>query len=232
MRGRFAAAIACTLALCSVCGSELYAHGSNPENPGSVKKNGRFTPNTDGAQFPPQPQQIANGRLIGPVRNSRAEINIAQQSLRRVLADPEVTEALGERFAHIHSAPVRSKNNGVGSLRRHLFFSHSNNQTVVVLSAANRVQSVSLEAAADNQPALGQTELTEAIDLARNYWLDRGKDSVNTLTGYAIQTFQQDGSPFSTRMVYVSFHTTSPEPPLLYNNVDLTLGEVVTGEEE
>ena len=85
-----------------------------------------------------------------------------------------------------------------------------------------RIDTVTVTPASLDQPPLSEQEMAEAIALARAYWRSEGNSEVEALTGYAIQTFQPDGTPFPTRMSYVSFHVESPEAPLYANNVDLS----------
>ncbi len=214
--------------LITLSSSQLQAH----ETQGSIKKDGRFTPNVEGAEFPPQPRRVENVFQYAPAKKTQAHQQALEKMLSRVVNDPTVQQQLGDRYAHVHTAAHQPKGSGLSNNYRLVFFSHSNNQTVTVITTGRSVQSLDVAAAATEQPALAQSEHVDAIELARDYWLQRGKSSIDSLTGYAIQTFQSDGTPYPTRMVYVSFHTNSPEAPLLYNNVDLTNGVVVTGEEE
>jgi len=215
--------------------SALFIMASSPQilahdEQGSVKSDGRFTPNILGAEFPPQPVQMENQKQYTPTKKNEAELRRTEQTLARVVSIPALQEQLGARYAHVLSTPFQPKGNGIGNRYRRVFFSHSNNQTVTVATVGNAIKSLQVTPAATEQPPLADSELSEAIELARNYWVQQGESSVNSLTGYAIQTFQTDGSLFPTRMVYVSFHENSPEAPLLVNNVDLTSGEVVLGE--
>lgn len=227
------ACLAFTFVLATIMSHLAFGHGNNGHgNPGSVRGDGRFTPNVEGAEFPPQQRNISNIQQYTPSSRTQAFQRNLERILGRVVQDNEVQQALGENYVHIRSAPFNLKGNNAANKYRHLFFSYSNNQTVTVLTNGSSIRSLTVEAASENQPALAQSEMDTAIALARNYWLGRGKRLVNDLLGYAIQTFQQDGSPYPTRMVYVSFHSASPEPPELFNWVDLSTGEVVTGEEE
>lgn len=227
-RMRYKVAAVTSAVLITLSGTQLQAH----ETQGSVKKDGRFTPNVDGAQFPPQPRRIENAVQYAPSKKSQAHQLRLEQMLFRIVNDPALQEQLGDRYALIHVAPYQKKGKDSGNQYRLVFFSHTNNQTVTVISAGNEVTSLEVVAAATEQPALVQSEQNDAIELARAYWMQRGKLLVDSLTGFAIQTFQADGSPYPTRMVYVSFHVNSPEAPLFYNKVDLTSGVVVSGEEE
>jgi len=65
-------------------------------------------------------------------------------------------------------------------------------------------------------------EKSLAIEIAREYWIERDEPRVAQLEGYAIQTYQPDGSLYPTRVAYVSFHVQSPEPPELITWVDLS----------
>jgi len=217
-----------TTIILTAASTQLLAH----DNHGAVQTDGRFTPNVEGAEFPPQPRRVENARQHIPIKRTEAQRRNFQRMLDRVVNNADVQGALGERYAHIHTAPYQTKGRRSGNRYRLVFFSHSNNQTVNIVTAGNSVRSLDIIPANEEQPALGQSEHADSIELARQYWLERGKSSVETLRAYAIQTFQADGSPYPTRMVYVSFHVNSPEAPLLYNWVDLTNEEVVTGEEE
>jgi len=227
--------LSCTtllLGAVSILSQTAYGHGNGHGNRGAVGHHGRFTPNVEGAEFPPQQRNISNVRQLRPSGRSQAQRNNLARVIERTARNSQVQPALGASYIHIHSAPFNEKGNRAANKYRHVFYSYSNDQSVTVQTNGSSIRSVVVEAASENQPPLAQSEMDSAIDLARSYWLSRGKRQVNSLTGYAIQTFQQDGSPYPTRMVYVSFHSASPEPPELYNWVDLSTGEVVTGEEE
>lgn len=209
------------------------------DNEGAVTPDGRFTPNEAGAQFPPQPRQIENVRQFGleqadtllqdTVAVSAFAVRVIDPAIE-VLSDASVSAVLGQRYAHLETIKRQSKWDAADEWQEILYFSYSENQTVRVIYKNGRVDTVNTSAASVSQPALNEVEKAEALSLARAYWVDAGNTQINTLTGYAIQTFQEDGSPFASRMAYVSFHVTSPEPPVLVNWVDLSTQQVVTSE--
>lgn len=226
------------------------------ENSGAVQEDGRFTPNVDGAMFPPQPKEIANVRQYDPapeeggsltdlvdepirMMNRARSLSASRaadsgvtrfDAARAALTDGAVRRALGERFSIIDSARVRDKSGLVKDRFRVSFFSQDNNRTVAVIYADGRIESIDTEAASNDQPPLGEMEMTRAIELAREHWETEGVSRVNDLKGYAIQTFESDGSPYENRVAYVSFHTESPEPPEFVTWVDLTNEQVLRAE--
>lgn len=208
--------------------AQLAAH----EGQGKVGANGRFTPNVSGAQFPPQPREMQNVQQIRPTGRDQARLITLNNFLSRALTDNDVVSALGDRYEYINSTAQVFKGRVTPNRYLSVYYSYSNNQTVNVVTRGTNVVEVTVEPAGVDQPPLTEAEMTTAIQLARDYWRGRGNAVIDQLAGYAIQTYQPDGSPYNTRMVYVSFHTESPEPPLLYSRVDLSTGAVVDGEEE
>ncbi len=220
----------------------LNALADSGHNHGSVSQSGRFTPNSDGTPFPPQPRGATNVRSFssaqsraGNVGGQRAVANNASAAVAMAttaaLNDAEVQNALGERFAHVATVAVRDKwNKGVAGYRV-TFFSHSNNQTVAVTHDDAQLRDLTLTPAAQSQPPLASSEMSEAIAIARNYWVGRSNPRISSLTGYAIQTYRDDGSAHLTRIVYVSFHTESPAAPELLTWVDLNSQQVTRAQE-
>ncbi|MFK8078915.1 MAG: hypothetical protein AB8B97_01400 [Granulosicoccus sp.] len=227
--------------------SSFQVNADAGHNHGSVDPNGRFTPNVEGAVFPPQPRNVTNVRSHSPrpmltttaqeqavgTTSSRLEVGTAGDlAARAAQQHPQVQALLGDRYTLLQSARVRDKAIVNKNTYRVEFFSLSENRTVVATSVDGVITDVSGIAASERQPALGVNEKAMAIDIARRYWRERNDSRIEQLTGYAIQTFQPDGSPYDTRVVYVSFHAQSPEPPELLTWVDLTEGQVFRAEVE
>jgi len=211
-------------------------------NHGSVSDNGRFTPNSAGTPFPPQPRGATNLRNLSPGQNAagrvRAQsVTVGNESAAKAAAtsvalnDSAVQNALGARFAHISTAAVRNKWGKGRAGYRVTFFSHSNNQTVSVKHDDDELSELIVTPAAQSQPPLAKTEMDEAIAIARNHWVAQGNTRIASLTGYAIQTYRDDGSPHLTRIVYVSFHSESPEAPELLTWIDLNSQRVTRAQE-
>ncbi|MBX2882002.1 MAG: hypothetical protein KTR32_18785 [Granulosicoccus sp.] len=226
---------ALSIVLTAIFCSSAHAH----DNAGAVPPDGRFTPNEAGAEFPPQPRRIENVRQFGQTQTEALQQDtFAAAALVARVEDPavsalsnaSVSAELGQRYAHLSTARRQGKWDAADVWQEIVYFSYSENQTVNVAYKNGRVVSVNTSAASVDQPALSEVEKAEALSLARQYWIDEGNSQIGTLTGYAIQTFQDDGSPFPSRMVYVSFHVHSPEPPVLVNWVDLSAQQVVISE--
>jgi hypothetical protein len=211
-------------------------------NHGSVSSNGRFTPNSEGAPFPPQPRNATGVRDFSPSQNAgnrvgtqnvtTANASVAQADAKAAaLADSAVQNALGARYAHISTVRVHDKWRTDYAGYRVTFFSHSNNQTVSVTHDDDELNELVVTPAAQKQPPLAQSEMTEAITIARDHWVAESNSRIAQLTGYAIQTYQDDGSPHLTRIVYVSFHTESPAAPELLTWVDLNSRRVTRAQE-
>lgn len=214
---------------------------------GSVSPDGRFTPNVDGAVFPPQPRNVSNVRIHTPLTESVEAVRVLgvgaasfanvvgdlnAEAAEAVLLNADVRSLLGDRYTLLQSAPVRDKKKRSSNAIRVEYFSYSENRTVVVESVNGVVAEINRYAASDRQSPLGEDEKARAIDIARQYWVDRGDPRVNRLTGYAIQTYQPDGSHYDSRVAYVSFHAQSPEPPELLTWVDLSEEQVFRAESE
>lgn len=218
--------IKCALFLVLVSFSPIGAYGH--DNHGAVSEDGRFTPNEAGAIWPPQLREITQVRQYQPVPGDSQARRTSDLSLQSVESDSSVAEALGERFRLLSSVQRQDKS-GRDAWQRLLYYSYSLDQTVAVIvrgERPQRVDSVTVTPASIDQPPLSEQEMAEAIALARAYWRSEGASEVEALTAYAIQTFQSDGTPFPSRMSYVSFHIESPEAPLYANNVDLSTNTV------
>lgn len=244
-RFRVIAAATCLLGTLNV--SPLAAQATH----GHIAGDGRFTPNDGSATFPPQPRSVENVRQFTPVpdganrvvtskkgnvgtaaagpitKNLAAERNSVTAT---ALADSRVSNLLGQRYAHIDTVTVKDKWGADSNRYEITFFSHSNNQTIRVSVEDGDLDDLVATPAAVNQPPLGETEMIDAIDLARSHWLNQGNNRIAQLVGYAIQTFQADGSPYPTRVAYVSFHIESPDLPELLTWVDLNNRQVIRAE--
>ncbi|MFK7860678.1 MAG: hypothetical protein AB8B64_17800 [Granulosicoccus sp.] len=210
-------------------------------NHGSVRPDGRFTPNTQGAVFPPQPRDVTDVVVYLPViqAGETAQLRGASvagaaniQAAQAAENNADVQALLGDRYSLLQSVRVRDKTRKSRNTFRVEYFSRSENRTVVATSVDGAITEISSYAASERQPALGEEEKAMAIDIARRYWVERDDSQVEGLTGYAIQTFQPDGSPYPTRVAYVSFHSQSPEPPELITWVDLSEEQVLSAEVE
>lgn len=241
------AAIACV----SIAGALASPHAAADTTHGHIAPDGRFTPNQTGATFPPQPRSVQNIRQFAPIpdgadrtvttksapgqvtTNQRTVKNLANERssvLATALANSQVSNLLGQRYAVINTVSVKDKWGGDTDRYEVTFFSHSNNQTVSVAVEDGALDDLVATPASESQPPLAQTEMTSAVDLARAYWMNRGNTRISQLTGYAIQTFQADGSPYPSRVAYVSFHVASPESPELLSWVDLNSRQVIRAE--
>lgn len=207
------------------------------DNLGSVQDDGRFTPNRLGEVFPPQHREIENVQWFKPEPQTRVKHRSSDLSEEQVEAiatqiqqDPGVSSLLGENYGHLSTEVLLDKTSNSNNRYLITFFSYSVNRTVSVVWDRETIQQVRVSSAEDDQPALSQAEMDRAITLATSYWDQRGVGRVHELVGYAIQTFDTDGSPFPSRMAYVSFHTSTPEIPELVTWVDLSTDSVTRGE--
>jgi len=233
--------------LVSTAGVCLQAAADAGHDHGSVQPDGRFTPNVDGAVFPPQPRDLSNVRNYSPgvelnsitqeqgIELGNANRQVSEPHLEAVQAAERSTEVqalLGSRYTLLQTARVRKKTGPNKHVFRVEYFSRSTNKTVIVESVNGVITDVASYAAADRQPPLGEMEKSLAIEIARQYWIERDEPRVTQLEGYAIQTYQPDGSHYATRVAYVSFHVQSPEPPELITWVDLSNERVFRAEVE
>lgn len=218
---------------------------------GHIAGDGRFTPNQSGATFPPQPRSVENVRQFTPIPDAANRVvtnkkgggqtvgaqavtkNLAAERndvTAQALASNEIRNLLGLRYAVINTVTVKDKWGGDSNRYTITFFSHSNNQTVQVSVEDGDLDDLTVIPASQNQPPLAETEMVDAIDLARTHWTNEGNTRIGQLTGFAIQTFQEDGSPHTSRVAYVSFHIESPEQPELLTWVDLNSRQVIRAE--
>ena len=218
---------------------------------GHIASDGRFTPNQSGATFPPQPRSVENVRQFTPIPDAANRVvtnnkgggqSVGAQAVTKnlaaerndvtaqALASNEIRNLLGLRYAVVNTAAVKDKWGGDSNRHTVTFFSHSNNQTVQVSVEDGDLDDLTVIPASQSQPPLAETEMVDAVDLARTHWMSEGNSRIGQLTGFAIQTFQEDGSPHASRVAYVSFHVESPEQPELLTWVDLNSRQVVRAE--
>ncbi|MFK7860905.1 MAG: hypothetical protein AB8B64_18955 [Granulosicoccus sp.] len=224
--------LATVLLICSATSFQVIAHESH----GSVSPDGRFTPNVDGAVFPPQPRDVSNVRVHTPSISLGASAQVRGagtpdvEAARAAQRHADVQVLLGDRYSMLQSARVRDKAARNKKVFHVEYFSRSENRTVIAKSVNGVITEVNSYAASERQPPLGEEEKALAINIARQYWVDQDDPRVGELAGYAIQTFQPDGSPYASRVAYVSFHAQSPEPPELFTWVDLSEENVFRAE--
>ncbi len=220
---------------CLLIAQSSYAHQSH----GSVALDGRFTPNVEGAQFPPQPRDMSSQVFLrsteqtnpGTARQRSALTAQSTALLEQMEKDPDIAGALGDDYLLLSEQPIIKKWSSANADNRlFVFFSYAKNQSVEVLTENGVVESFDFIPAGVAQPALAEIEMSRAVDIASAHWRAVPGADVSQLIGYAIQTFEPDGSPHSTRVAYVSFHRASPELPEYLTWVDLNTSKVIKAE--
>lgn len=190
---------------------------------------GRFT---GPGEWPPRNKQADTELIREAVRDADPEVTARIAALRD---DSRVAAALGERYSLIGTGNPLSldPNAEKGALdldrTQTVYFSLTNNQTVVVEALDGVVTDIETTAAADGQLSLTLEEDAQAIAIARAYWEDAGDKRIDQLQGYSIWAIRPGGRTYDVRMAYVSFHIDADSNPELITWVDLTNGEVAEG---
>lgn len=198
---------------------------------------GRFT---GPGEWPPRPKSATTPLLSDPVEAdpiepSQSELPDSARSARSAPAvqDLRVAEALGDRYWLISSLNPPSTDIGApkGAVdvdrTETVYFSASNNQTVIVDSLRGQVTSVTSQSPTLGQPPLIKSEREAAIALARQHWEEFGADRIDQLEGFAIEAYPFEGGHYDFRAVYVSFHIDADSRPELITWVDLTNDAIV-----
>ena len=184
--------------------------------------------------FPPQPMSIENVRVENSgQRTARAAI---AQERANALPDQsaDVQLALGDRYTYIGQEFLNMKGDRNNSQVRHTYFSHSKNVTIEVLMDQESVRAIHPIAPDRYQPPLTESEMAEAIQIARRTLLDEGITQIADLEGHTILALPTDGNSafFNHRIGYVSFHRNVDVGPEYVAWVDLTDQVVVESRED
>ena len=184
--------------------------------------------------FPPQPMSIENVRMenSGRVMARAAIVQESAETLARQSADVQL--ALGDRYAYIGQEVLNMKGDRNNSQVRHTYFSHSKNATIEVLMDQELVRAIHPIAPDIYQPPLSETEMAEAIQIARRTLLAEGITQIADLEGHTILALPTDGNSafFNHRIGYVSFHRNVDVGPEYVAWVDLTDQVVVESRED
>ncbi len=179
--------------------------------------------------WPPQP---ASMEKIGIVAG-----NFAPQSLRNmqdaeieaaVMSNVDVIAALGNDYTLLDTNIARDKG---GNLRPEvIFFSYSNNVTVVASIKQDNSVRHEVFAADDYQFPEGAEDIRRAKTLARAALVDQGFADAATLNAHAMLTFPRrdaEKSFHNVRMIYVTVGQGNGSLPDYAAWVDLTNSQVV-----
>ena len=108
------------------------------------------------------------------------------------------------------------------------FFSRKRHATIEVVFDGGKYQEHKIIPDTEYQPELTDEEISEAIGLARNYFVSTGSPWVLDLKGYGILAYKPTGKGFYRgRVVYVSFHHDDDSPPQVSAWVDLTQQKIL-----
>jgi hypothetical protein len=213
------------------------ALGQPPANPASIEEEHPTAHVTDHEEmtWPPQPEGIKNPVLLSNPAMQTTERNAKlhrEEAIDQVVrVSPDVRQALGTRFTRIKMVEGQSKDASQHHTRM-VYFSRSNNSTVEVDLEGEKVLAVKTKPAGQYQPELTKEEITEAVEIARTYFISQGQNRVTTLDGYGILGYTKDGKFFENRVVYVSFHENREAPPEFEAWVNLTDKSVIRSREE
>ncbi len=187
-----------------------------------------------GNVFPPQPKSMENIRTEQSVA-LMGRAAIAQENANTLtLQSPDVQIALGDRYVHVGQELLGMKGQRNNHQVRHTFFSHTNNMTVEVLVDQDSVITIHPIPPVIYQPPLTETEVAEAIQIARRTLIAEGNTQVAELEGNTILALPTDGNSafFDHRIGYVSFHHNVDVGPEYVAWVDLTDQVVVESRED
>ncbi len=184
--------------------------------------------------FPPQPKSMEN------IRAEQSGAQMARAATARERADAsarqsaDVQLALGDRYAYIGQEFLGVKGDRNNSQVRHTYFSHSKNATIEVLMDQESVRTIHSIAPNIYQPPLTETEVAEAIQIARRALRAEGITQIADLEGHTILALPTDGNSafFNHRIGYVSFHRNVDVGPEYVAWVDLTDQVVVESRED
>ena len=108
------------------------------------------------------------------------------------------------------------------------FFSRKKHATIEIVFDGDKYQEYKIIPDTEYQPELTDEEISEAIGLARNYFVSTGSPWVLDLKGYGILAYKPTGKGFYRgRVVYVSFHHDDDSPPQVSAWVDLTQQKIL-----
>ena len=151
---------------------------------------------------------------------------------KKAKTDPWAKQALGNRFKRIKLIDKEDEKNGK-VVSQMVFFSRDKNATVVVEFDNEEIRAINQTFAWDYQPEITDEEVTEAAELARNYFLNQGHAKIAGLKAYGILAYKPEGKGFfDSRVLYVSFHKHDDAPPELAAWVDLTNRLILKSREE
>jgi len=198
---------------------------------------GRFT---GPGVWPPAPQS-ADTPLISqaaPAISNRSasavEVTGAPlaETAERMELRPEVIAELGDRYSLITAAhppaPTATDKLAVDSHRIELvWFSRTNNQSVLATVIDGGLTELSTLPAAEGQPAFSDEEHARAIQLATEHWRAEIGARVDDLVAFSIPELREDGTVHDVRMAYVTMHADARAVPELLTWVDLTNEEIV-----
>ncbi len=187
-------------------------------------------------EWPPQPQNISEvidfskqGEEETRQLSKKQNFNVMEG---RVSVDSNLKNALGDKFTRIDITKREVKNQG-SKENTFTYFSREKNTTVEVKTEVNGLQSVKSIPANEYQPEITAEEITEATDIAKQYYLSKGVTRINELKGFGILAYSPNGKGFySHRVIYISFHVDADAMPEFMAWVDLSNGTVLKSIEE
>jgi hypothetical protein len=187
--------------------------------------------------WPPQPRGLRNVVPLGTPGGAERAAGLQRRRVadreRIALARADVRQALGNRYNSPDLVEPAGKGVPAGDVSRLVYFSYERNATVEVTVAGQGVQGVRQIPATEYQPDITDVESLDAVALARQHFVSRGRARVADLQGFGILAYLPTGKGFyPMRVIYVTFHRNGDAPPEYAAWVDLTNRRVLRTREE
>lgn len=206
-----AIALCCILGLfLSSCNIINIFGGSNGTKQGTQHKHiyDSFSGPQEG-HWPPAPKNASNISGLPNFSAIRVQNAVAEVQIAAILnKDSALQQALGQRFTSFEIDILENS----GDLAQSSYFNYDSNETIDVIVTSDGEVQLETFAASQQQPPENIEEISKAIELAKDDFLNNGFNKVSELQGTAMLAFpkrdyvtETGNSFFPTRKLYVTF---------------------------